>query len=175
MSTKKKQPGARVRSVASASARQLMAAFPIAGFCFLRWVRSTLPTGEGMTPPRSGLLLALANKGERVSMGELGEIKGMSPRSMTVLVDGLEKEGLVRRAPHAGDRRVTLVEITGAGEEYVKTSLEPSRVAAAALFDDLTPEERMELLRLLSKVMDSLRARGIEVPAGSASSPLQAG
>jgi DNA-binding MarR family transcriptional regulator len=123
-----------------------------------------MPTGGGMTVPRASLLLGLTLKSEPAGMSELGESLGMSPRNMTVLVDGLEKEGLVRRVSHRHDRRIKLVELTQAGRQVAEQELGPSQSAAAALFDDFTPEERGELLRLLEKVADSLRARGIEVP-----------
>lgn len=129
-----------------------------------RWVRANLPTGGGMTAPRAMVLLMLANKTEGVSMSDLGELLGMSPRNMTVLADGLEKEGLVRRVPHGRDRRITLVEITDSGREIAKKELGPSHLATAALFDDLTSSERKELKRLLLKLLGSLRARGIEIP-----------
>lgn len=165
MSTSKPKPVPKAghRSVSAAS-RKLLSVFPIAGFCFTRWARANLPTDGGMTVPRSSLLLGLANKKEPLSMSEVGEQYGMSPRSMTVLVDGLEKEGLLRRIPHEVDRRVTLIEITPQGERYVKSALEPSQLAMAALFDDLAPEERADFLRLLFKVLDSLHARGIDIP-----------
>nr|WP_250901722.1 MULTISPECIES: MarR family transcriptional regulator [unclassified Dyella] len=137
---------------------------PLVAFCFNRWARANLPDGGGMTVPRSGLLFGLWNKREPVSMGELGEQYGMSPRSMTVLVDGLEKEGLLRRMPHEADRRVTLIEITPEGTQYVKTALGPAQLLTAAVFEDLPARERAEFLRLLSKVLDSLKARGIDVP-----------
>lgn len=131
------------------------------------WLLANMPTGGGLTVPRMTLLLGLTLKSEAVGMSELGESLGMSPRDMTVLVDGLEKEGLVRRVSHKHDRRIKLVELTRAGRQVAEHELGPSQSAAAALFDDLTAEERGELLRLLEKVADALRARGIEVPSGS--------
>jgi len=98
-------------------------------------------------------------------MSEFGEFLGMSPRNMTVLVDGLEKENLVRRVAHPKDRRITLVELTAAGKQVAEKELGASQLAAAALFNDLTAAEREELLRLLDKVADALRARGMDVPA----------
>lgn len=97
-------------------------------------------------------------------MSELGEFLGMSPRNMTVLIDGLEKENLVRRVPHSRDRRITCVEITDTGRDIAKSELGPSELASAALFDDLSVREQVELLRLLTKVAEALRARGIDVP-----------
>ncbi|TQE27905.1 MarR family transcriptional regulator [Streptomyces ipomoeae] len=128
-------------------------------------MHANIPADGGMTVPRATLLMGLTLKSEPAGMGELGEPLGMSPRNMTVLVDGLEKEGLVRRVSHPHDRRVKLVELTPAGRRVVEQELGPSHAAAAALFDDFTPEERAELLRLLVKVGDSLRTRGIDVPS----------
>jgi DNA-binding MarR family transcriptional regulator len=127
-------------------------------------MHANMPTGGGMTVPRASLLLGLTLKNEPAGMSELGESLGMSPRNMTVLVDGLEKEGLVRRVSHRHDRRIKLVELTQAGRRVAEQEIGPSQSAAATLFDDFTPEERGELLRLLEKVADSLRARGIDVP-----------
>lgn len=52
-------------------------------------MQATMPTGGGMTVPRASLLLGLTLKREPTGMSELGESLGMSPRNMTVLVDGL--------------------------------------------------------------------------------------
>jgi DNA-binding MarR family transcriptional regulator len=141
----------------------------LVGFANLRkglrqWMHANMPSGAGMTVPRATLLLGLTLKSEPAGMSELGESLGMSPRNMTVLVDGLEKEGLVRRVSHRHDRRIKLVELTPAGRRVAEQDLGPSQLAAASLFDDFTAEERADLLRLLEKVADSLRARGIEVP-----------
>jgi DNA-binding MarR family transcriptional regulator len=148
----------------SSRSRELLGVLGLLGMGMKRWARSNLPTRGEMTVPRASTLLGLANKHERLSMSDLGEFLGMSPRNMTVLVDGLEKERLVQRVPHERDRRITLVEITEEGKHLVETALAPSQLVTAGLFEDLTSEEQTELLRLLVKLLDSLRARGIEVP-----------
>ena len=134
----------------------LMAAF---GSHYVRFVRSCLPESDGMTVPRATMLALLANKGERIVMGELGELLGMSPRNVTVLVDGLEKEQLVRRVPHERDRRATYIEITGKGKGVAAAILAPHKKAIAGLFyDSLTAKERQELARLLGKLLATLRS-----------------
>nr|MDT0658684.1 MarR family transcriptional regulator [Micromonospora sp. DSM 115978] len=125
---------------------------------------ANMPTGGGLTVPRASLLMGLMLKNEPAGMSELGEPLGMSPRNMTVLVDGLEKEGLVRRSTHEHDRRIKLIELTDTGRRVAKQELLPAQLAAATLFDDFTAEERGDLLRLLTKVADSLRARGVDLP-----------
>lgn len=133
-------------------------------FAFRQWVRANLPDEGGMTTSRASVLLSLAGKRGSVGMSALGEGCGLSPRSMTVLVDGLEKEGLVERSSDAHDRRITLIGLTEAGRRLAESQLEPSNQAAARLFEDLTEDEQAELLRLLIKLQGSLRTRGIEVP-----------
>jgi len=130
-----------------------------------QWMLASMPADSRLTVPRATLLLGLSLKRDPAGMSEFGESLGMSPRNMTVLVDGLAKEGLVRRVNHPHDRRIKLIELTPAGREVAEKELGPSQLAAATLFDDFTPEERDEFLRLLEKVADCLRARGMEVPA----------
>jgi DNA-binding MarR family transcriptional regulator len=74
----------------------------------------------GLTVAHYSLLATLAHC-PRLSMTELKNSLFMprSASSLTQLVDDLEKRDLVRRQPSADDRRVTLVEITGAGRELL--------------------------------------------------------
>jgi DNA-binding MarR family transcriptional regulator len=55
-------------------------------------------------------------------MGTLGKLLHLRPSSVTKLVDGLERAGLVRRFPVAEDRRLILVQITAKGCELAKES-----------------------------------------------------
>lgn len=148
----------------SVSGQQLLGALADLRNGLRQWMLASLPTDSRLTVPRATLLLGLSLKRDPAGMSDLGASLGMSPRNMTVLVDGLAKEGLVRRVSHPRDRRITLVELTPAGRQVAEQELGPSQSAAGALFDDFTPKERSELLRLLEKVADSLRARGMEVP-----------
>ncbi|AGM27287.1 MarR family winged helix-turn-helix transcriptional regulator [Mycobacteroides abscessus] len=150
--------------MSSTTKRELLFALLKVSKALTQWTRSNIPAGGGMTVPRATVLVGLSIRTEPAGMSELGEYLGMSPRNMTVLIDGLEKENLVRRVPHERDRRITCVEITDEGRKIAKTELGPSEMASAALFDDLSTREQAELLRLLTKVADSLRARGIDIP-----------
>jgi len=141
--------------VAGGQLVELMSAF---GSLYVRFVRSCLPESEGMTVPRATMLGLLASKGERIVMGELGELLGMSPRNVTVLVDGLEKEQLLRRVPHERDRRATYIEITEKGKGVAASILGPHKKAIAGLYDALTAKERQELAKSLSKLLATLRS-----------------
>lgn len=127
------------------------------------WVRSRVGVEPGVTVGRAGLLLGLVERNEPMSMSEFGTLHDVSPRTMTVLAAGLEKEGLLQRQRHPTDRRVTLLSLTPAGRTLATRQLVPARQDAATLFDDLSLEDRAELLRLLEKISRCLSHRGVEV------------
>ncbi|HXD53169.1 MAG TPA: MarR family transcriptional regulator [Solirubrobacteraceae bacterium] len=52
-----------------------------------------------------------------MTMGELAAALGIDPPNATVVVDDLERQGLVRRRPHPSDGRTKLVETTPRGRE----------------------------------------------------------
>ena len=77
------------------------------------------------------------------------------PTSVTNLIDGLERSGLVRREPHEHDRRTTLAAITEVGRA---TAEEATLVLNEARFGTTPPRpselEIWELLRRLRAAED---------------------
>src|SRR5256885_4119912 len=55
-----------------------------------------------------------------MTMGDLAETLDVSPRTVTGLVDNLERDGLVKRVDDPGDRRTVHAELTDQGRERVK-------------------------------------------------------
>jgi DNA-binding MarR family transcriptional regulator len=143
---------------------QLLRSFGAVNKGLRQWVRSHMGAEPGITTGRAGLLLGLLERDEPVSMSVLGAARDLTPRSMTVLVHGLEKEGLVQRTRHPEDRRVILVSLTEAGRAIASQQLLPAGIEAAALFGDLSEPDRAELLRLLREVARHLELRGIDTP-----------
>ncbi|WP_433081003.1 MarR family winged helix-turn-helix transcriptional regulator [Dactylosporangium sp. CA-052675] len=89
--------------------------------------------------------------GEPMTMRELaGRLQTDAPYT-TLVVDDLEKRGLVRREPHPSDRRAKLVTTTDLGRreaaraEAILTQPPPQMLA-------LPPEELNELARLIAKL-----------------------
>ena len=144
--------------------QQLMQAFGTVNKGLRQWVRSHIGTEPGMTIGRAGVLLGLLGRDEPVSISALGAAQDLTPRSMTVLVSGLEKEGLVQRTRHPNDGRVTLLSLTPAGRALAARQLIPAGKQAAALFNELPDHDRRELLRLLTEVTRHLELHGIEPP-----------
>ena len=96
-------------------------------------------------------------------MADLADELEVTPRNVTALVDGLESDGLVRRAAHPSDRRVTLVELT-CNRERVASQFETYRSSIAGLFDDLGDADRQTLERLLSLLRDRMRREAAPTP-----------
>ena len=69
----------------------------------------------GMSYARGRVVAALAVSGP-VLMRALSEAVGVTPRTITGLIDALEKDGWVERRAHPTDRRATIVALTPAAE-----------------------------------------------------------
>ena len=131
--------------------------FPIVDRAFANWADAQIE-GTGMSPARVRLLGVLHCKGPQMMSG-LGGILGVTARNVTTLVDGLEKDGAVRRVPHATDRRATMVELTPAGFETAERLCGPFVQCVSGLFKELPEGDRRELVRLLEAVAAILQRR----------------
>lgn len=122
---------------------------------FDRWARS-LVAADAPSYPRLKLLYALHCDGPQ-RMADLASTLEVTPRSVTALVDGLEREALVRRQPHPTDRRATMIELTAEARQAVERSME-HQVAIASLFETLDESDRRSLLRLTNVLDERMRA-----------------
>ncbi|HEU5268801.1 MAG TPA: MarR family transcriptional regulator [Jatrophihabitans sp.] len=95
---------------------------------------------------RAKALLRLT--GGALTMRELAAAIAIDAPYATVVVDDLERRGLVRRSPHPGDRRVKLVNLTRSGRRAAEIA---QRILdePPALLDRLSDAELAELSRLL--------------------------
>jgi DNA-binding MarR family transcriptional regulator len=78
-----------------------------------------------LTFPRYEALMLLSfTRAGALPLGKIGERLQVHRTSVTNIIDKLEADGLVRRVPHAEDRRATLAEITDAGRATAKAATE---------------------------------------------------
>src|SRR4051794_10525112 len=77
--------------------------------------RREVADATGLSFGRTRAVRRVARK--PMSMGDLAAALGIDPPNATVLVDELERLGLVRRRPHPTDRRAKVVEATRKGKE----------------------------------------------------------
>ncbi len=69
----------------------------------------------GITPSQQSALAAIESRGP-LTLGELAAYENVQPPSITRIVGNLEATGLVERTSDENDRRVSLVQITDAGQ-----------------------------------------------------------
>ncbi len=88
----------------------------------------------------------------RVSAKDLGQVLHLDSGTLTPLLKGLEKKGLITRHRSDQDERLLIIELTPEGEALKeKAAKVPPQMAACVR---LEPEEAAELHRLLYKLMD---------------------
>jgi DNA-binding MarR family transcriptional regulator len=98
---------------------------------------------------------------------DLAAVEGIAQPSMTSLVTGLERSGLVERRPDPGDRRVVLVALTDAGREHLRTRRQVGAEWFTGLVDQLSEEDQWALLAALP-AMERLRELGAPGTAATA-------
>ena len=109
----------------------------------------------GLTGPRASALSVLVFRGS-LTMSQLAEAEQVRRPTITRLVDGLERRGLVRRVSHAGDGRVQLVEATAAGRRLLQKG-RARRVERLRGGITHLGEEDQQVLARAAELMEALR------------------
>jgi DNA-binding MarR family transcriptional regulator len=102
----------------------------------------------GLSLARTKVLMHLREQGP-TRQNVLANTFGLSPHSITDIVDALERVGLVERRPDATDRRAKLVAITKAGENCLGVANATRERLLKQIFGALSEEDRATFLRLL--------------------------
>jgi DNA-binding MarR family transcriptional regulator len=105
-------------------------------------------TGCGLSMARTKVLRQLREQGP-ARQNVLAAEFGLSPHSITDLVDGLERQGLAERRPDPTDRRAKLVAITDAGEAGLDVANATRERLLKQIFGALSETDRATFLRLL--------------------------
>jgi len=125
-------------------------------------------SGCGLSLARTKVLRRLREQGP-VRQSSLAADFGLSPHSITDIVDGLERLGLAERRPDATDRRAKLVAITDAGEACLSVANASRERALTQIFGSLSEEDRATLLRLLDRLDEA--AGQLAAPPGDSADP----
>lgn len=105
----------------------------------------------GLTPGQLGALLFIeANQG--LSQTQLGTALGIDRSSVVPLLDRLEGLDLIRRTPHASDRRTHALALTDNGAGLIRRILPPLEAHERRIAAGLSASERRLLMQLLDRV-----------------------
>ena len=110
----------------------------------------------GLTQPQFGVLEMLGHLGP-LTIGDIGRRMLVTGGCTTVILDNLEKEGLVERVRSVDDRRVINVQLTARGQETFKRIFPKHAKRVTELASVLTEEEQEILSDLLKKLGSGLQ------------------
>jgi len=106
----------------------------------------------GLSLPKLAALHHLVLAGEALPLGELAGRLACVKSNVTQLIDRLEVDGLVRRAPDPNDRRSRLAVLTAAGRKAHEQGSRIQQQAEREVFSALTPAESQQLAAALGKL-----------------------
>ena len=119
-------------------------------------------TAAGLTISQFGVLEALHHKGPLCQRDIAAKIL-KSTGNITLVIDNLEKQGLVKRERISDDRRYLTVRLTEEGEKLIGTAFANVEAAIVAEMSALSEDEQNNLGRLCKKLgLQGLQEGGTE-------------
>jgi DNA-binding MarR family transcriptional regulator len=107
----------------------------------------------GLSMGKFTLLMQLLQAPEQgLTPSDFAERAGVTRATITGLLDGLEREGWVRRQPYPSDRRMLSVQLTDKGQQLLSQMLPDHFCRTTGLMANLTATEKKTLVQLLAKV-----------------------
>jgi len=120
-----------------------------------RRLRAERYTAEpGLSDTQLAALATLERRGE-MTPGELADHEKVQPPSMTRVIAALEERGLIRRAPHATDRRQVVLTATSQGRALVQQTRQLREAWLALQLRELT-EEELAILQAAAPILEKL-------------------
>ena len=105
----------------------------------------------GLTPPHAGILRILGREAD-MTQRALADLLGTFPSRLVLLLDELEKRGLVERKARPDDRRSHALRLTPAGKAGLEGIGRIARQHQDDLCAGLDDSERAQLADLLAKI-----------------------
>ncbi len=116
-----------------------------------------------LTPSQVHALMWLGQDGT-LTMGELARRIGITEKTVTGVVDRLEREGFVQRERSATDRRVVRCSLASGGQQAYQRLDRMIQQQMGVFLEMLDATDRKALFRLLEKLVRRLDAEAPESP-----------
>jgi len=104
------------------------------------------------------LILGFLYNNSNSKMCAIAKFMSVTTAAMTGMVDRLERSGYVKREPEPEDRRIIKVVLTSKGQELVNKINLRRREMIVDVFGKISGQDRMDYLRVLTKIKDILTA-----------------
>jgi len=123
-------------------------------FTFKRFVFSQIQKTKLLSPEKiiQFETLSFIKKQPQTKMKDLAKFFCITPPSVTSLIDKLEKQRLIIRNHDKKDRRNISLELTTAGETFLKTSQQLMHTEMLHLFKALTEKDKKNLINIYQKI-----------------------
>lgn len=105
----------------------------------------------GLTLPQFSVLTMLSAY-PGISGADLARLSLLTPQTMSVIVNNLERAGWIHRSPHAEHGRVQQIVLTETGKEILQQSKMAVKQAEGSLLGQLSPSEEAIIRRWLVDV-----------------------
>jgi DNA-binding MarR family transcriptional regulator len=112
--------------------------------------------GHGLSPGRYAVLMSLDVNRPSLAPSDIADRVGVTRATVTGLIDGLVRDGLVTHVVAAGDRRRKAIALTPKGEALVDQVVPDIFQQMADLTAPLAADERRTAVRLLGRIEDRL-------------------
>ena len=112
-------------------------------------------SSAGLSLARAKVLMRLSERGP-MNQATLAGLLGFAPRSVTDIVDALERDGMVTRTEDKTDRRARIVALSPAGHDALAVAQLTRRKAMDEIFGSLSVRERASLITLLTRIRTNL-------------------
>jgi len=119
---------------------------------------------HGLSEGRIHIVMRLAGQPDhRLPLGDLAEMLEVAPRTITGLIDNLERDGWVRRLHDEADRRSIQAQLTERGLEQVQAILRDVRERQTETTRGLSTEDLVQLRHLCLRLVQNIdRTEGAE-------------
>ncbi len=118
----------------------------------------------GLYAGQDGVILALATAG-KLGPGELARQLGVKAPTMTRTITRLQAQGFVERREDEGDGRASRISLTKLGEATVDRITGCIQGSEAAAIADFNAKDSRQLVKLLRKLDENLRAEKTRLAA----------
>jgi DNA-binding MarR family transcriptional regulator len=118
----------------------------------------------GLSPGRFVILMGLRHRFEQTATpADLANHAGVKRSTITGLLDGLEKEGLVERSSRSDDRRSVLIHLTKKGNRLIERILPDHYARIGSVMSKMSKAEMKQLTVLLGKLREGIAESTSEV------------